>query len=135
MAIFTKLGKFTDTGILLTRLGVGIMFMMHGFPKLMGGPEKWEKTGAAIFHLGISVFPTAWGLAASVAEVLGGLLFAVGLFFRPSSLALAFTMVVAAAYHLGKGDGIMGSSHAIEMGLVFLGFAFIGPGKYSLDKR
>ncbi|RZK26274.1 MAG: DoxX family protein, partial [Flavobacterium sp.] len=29
----------------------------------------------------------------------------------------------------------MGASHAIELGIVFFSLIFIGPGKYSVDKK
>ena len=37
--------------------------------------------------------------------------------------------------HLGKGDGLMGASHAIEAGILFLSLILIGPGRYSLNGR
>ena len=44
-------------------------------------------------------------------------------------------MIVAALVHFSKGDGVNGASHAIELAIVFFGLIFIGPGKYSVDKR
>ncbi len=37
-----KIFKTLDFGILVFRLGIGLMFIFHGYPKLVGGPEKWE---------------------------------------------------------------------------------------------
>lgn len=135
MAVLSALGRFKNTGLLLLRIGLGIMFVMHGYPKLLGGPERWEGVGGAMGHVGVSFLPVVWGLAAALAETAGGLCILLGLFFRPAAIALAFTMLIASLSHLGRGDGLMGASHAIEMGVVFLGLAFIGPGKYSVDKR
>ena len=36
------LDKYRDIGLLFLRIGIGVMFIMHGLPKLIGGPEKWE---------------------------------------------------------------------------------------------
>lgn len=135
MAALSSLGKFKNTGLLILRLGLGFMFIMHGYPKLLGGPERWEGVGHAMGSLGIDFFPVFWGLMAALTETIGGILFVLGLFFRPASLFLAFTMLVAAVFHLGQGDGLMGSSHSIELGIVFLGLAFVGPGRYSIDKK
>ncbi len=131
----SSLGKFQDAALLFVRLAIGIFYVIiHGWPKLLGGPEKWEKIGAAMGNLGVTFAPEFWGLMAALTESLGAALFAIGFLFRPSSLLLAFVMGVAATMHLKAGDGLIGASHAIEMGIVFLGFVFIGPGKYSFDR-
>ncbi|PST84993.1 DoxX family protein [Pedobacter yulinensis] len=135
MAIFDSLGKYRNTGLLLLRAGIGIMFMVHGLPKLMGGPEMWAQVGGAMKVVGIDFAPTFWGLLAAIAEGIGGFLLLIGLFFRPAAIALAFTMIIAAAMHLSNGDGMNGASHAIESAIVFIGLIFIGPGKYSVDKK
>ena len=135
MAALSSLGRFKNTGLLLIRVGLGIMFVMHGYPKLMGGPDLWEGVGGAMGHVGVTFLPVVWGFAAALAETLGGVCLLFGLFFRPVALVLAFTMLIAALSHLGRGDGLKGASHAIEIGVVFLGLAFVGPGKYSMDKR
>ena len=134
MAIFGKLENFRNTGLLLMRIGLGVMMITHGYPKLMGGPEKWLKIGRAVEYFSIHSYHTAWGFAAAVAEGIGGLMLILGLFFRPTSILLMGTMVVAATKHLAQGDGLSGASHAIELAFVFLGLIFLGPGRYSVDK-
>ena len=44
-------------------------------------------------------------------------------------------MLMATLFHLGRGDGLKGAAHAIEVGIVFLSLILIGPGKYSLDEK
>ncbi len=41
--ILRSLTRYRDAGLLILRIGIGIMFLYHGAPKLIGGPEKWEK--------------------------------------------------------------------------------------------
>ena len=135
MALLASLGKYRNTGIVIIRLGLGIMFIIHGYPKLLGGPEQWEMIGGSMKYLGITVFPVAWGLLAGLAETFGGFLILIGLAFRPACILLALTMTVAATMHLSNGDGLVTASHAIEVGIVFFGLAFIGPGRYSVDKK
>ncbi len=135
MAILGNLGKYRNTGLLFIRLGIGAMFIMHGFPKLAGGIETWKGLGGSMKLIGIDFLPVFWGLMAAATETLGGLLLIVGLFFRPACILLVFTMIIAALVHLSKGDGIGGASHAIELGILFFGLIFVGPGKYSLDKK
>ncbi len=134
MPLFTKLGKYNNTALLLLRIGIGAMMMMHGYPKLSGGVEKWEKLGGAMAAIGIKVLPTLWGFMAAITESIGGLFFLLGLFFRPTSFFLLFTMVVATAMHLKDGENIMDASHSIELAVVFLSMFIIGPGRYSVDK-
>ncbi len=135
MAIFDSLGKYRNTGLLILRVGVGAMMMVHGFPKIMDGPDKWAVIGENMKVIGIDFIPAFWGFMAAMTEGLGGFLLLLGLFFRPVNMLLAFTMLIASLMHLKKGDGIMGASHAIELGIVFLALIFIGAGKYSVDGK
>ena len=34
-----------DTGLLILRIGIGVMFMLHGLPKITGGTEQWAQMG------------------------------------------------------------------------------------------
>jgi putative oxidoreductase len=125
-----------DIGLLILRLGIGLMFLIaHGGPKLMGGTEMWTQVGGAMGNFGISFAPTFWGFMASAAEGIGGLCLVLGLGTRVAAALMAFTMMVAATMHLSKGDGLAGSSHAIELGVVFLALVFLGAGRYSLDAK
>ncbi|SEQ75503.1 DoxX family protein [Pedobacter rhizosphaerae] len=135
MAIFDNLGKYRNTGLLLLRLGLGVMFIIHGFPKLAGGPAGWTGLGGSMKVIGIDFQPVFWGFMAAATETFGGFLLIVGLFYRPACMLLVFTMIIAALVHFGKGDGLQGASHAIELGIVFFSLIFIGPGKYSVDKK
>jgi len=134
MAIFGKLERYNDIGLLIMRIGLGAMMVVHGYPKIAGGAEKWAKLGKAMDNLGIHSYYTFWGAAASFTECLGGVLVMLGLFFRPVSILMMFTMFVAATSQLRHGDSLPDASHAIELCFVFLGLIFVGPGKYSVDK-
>ncbi len=128
--------KAKDIGLLIIRLAVGAsMLIFHGIPKVSGGVEKLESIGNAMKHVGINFIPVFWGGAAAGAEVLGSLLFMLGLWTRPVSAVMALTMLVASIYHLGEGHGWAKSSHTIELFFVFVAFALMGAGKYSVDKK
>lgn len=127
--------RFRNEGLLIIRIGLGIMFMYHGFPKITGGPEKWAGLGMAMGSLGIHFFPVFWGFMAAVSEFFGGILLIAGLFTQPTCAFMAFTMAIASLTQLTKGQGLDGASHAMELGIVFIGLIFVGPGKYSLDKK
>ena len=133
--VLTFLNKHRHIGLLVLRIGIGLMFMVHGAPKLFGGVEKWGQLGAAMATLGIEFTPTFWGFMAAISEFFGGICLILGIVFRPACILLTITMLVAAISHLSRGDGLGGASHAIELGIVFLSLILIGAGKYSLDEK
>ncbi len=124
--------KTINIGLLIARVTLGASMVIHGLPKLMGGAAKWEGIGKAMGFLGINFAPVFWGACASFAEFFGGAFILLGIFMRPSTLAVASTMTVAAIFHLAKGDGFMRASHAIELGLFAIALFFTGPGAFSL---
>jgi putative oxidoreductase len=111
------------------------MFILHGYPKLFGGPEMWEQVGSAMQAIGIYFLPAAFGFLAAVTEFFGGLFLLLGLFFRPALSFLIIVMFVATITHIAKGDPFAMVSHSIEVGIVFIGLLFMGPGNYSLQDR
>lgn len=124
-----------DEGLLVLRILLGISFIIHGYPKLTGGFETWTFLGGTMKNIGIDFMPAYWGFLCAIAELFGGLFLALGLLTRISAVALFFTMMIATIFHFAQGDSYDISSHAIECGIVFLGFMFMGAGKYSLDYR
>src|SRR5687768_6297241 len=70
---------WSDAGLLIIRGGVGALFMcLHGFPRLMGGPDKWNATGRALSYLDIDFGHTAFGLAAALTMTFGGAFMIIG---------------------------------------------------------
>lgn len=128
-----KFIKYKDFGLLLLRFGIGVMFILHGWGKLTGGPERWEALGGTMSFVGVTFAPAFFGFMAAFAEVFGGLFLLLGTFWRFSCFLLLCTMIVATAYHIGKGDPFPSLSHSIEAGILFLSLIFIGPGKYNLQ--
>jgi len=135
MAPLRKRGIYRNVGLLIIRIGLGIMFILHGFPKMFGGPDTWVEVGSAMQYLGIDFAPMFFGFMAGVTEFFGGMFLLCGLFFMPSVIFLFIVMLVATIQHVGAGDGFVIYSHSIEIAIVMLGLLFIGPGKYSLDRK
>lgn len=132
--ILDSLVKYKDTGLLISRIIIGLSYIIvHGASKMFGGAERWEKIGGAMTNLGIDFLPAVWGFAASIAEFIGGILILIGLFFRPASIFILITMLVAASRHFFDGDPLNKIAYPIEMAAVFILYLFIGAGKYSLD--
>ena len=40
-----------NTGLLVLRVGIGIIFIIHGMPKLMGGIEGWTQLEIGRAHV------------------------------------------------------------------------------------
>lgn len=135
MAFLRSDYSYKSFGLLLLRIGIGIMFLLHGWPKLAGGVAHWEAVGKAMEVVGIAYAPAFWGFMAGFAETAGGLLLLLGLFWRPVCLLLLVTMLVATARHIAGGDAFNDYSHALEAAILFFALLFIGPGTYSLDSR
>lgn len=130
--LWNALERYRDHGLLILRLGVGLGFIWyHGWGKISQGPERWEAVGGAMRHVGITFAPAFWGLMAALAESLGGLLIAAGLFFRPAVLVVAIVMFMATVQHHVTGRGT--PAHSFKNFFFFIGLLAIGPGRFSLD--
>lgn len=119
------LGRFSEFGYLIFRLGVAFLFVFHGLQKLFG----WY---------GGSVVPLmSLGGLAGVIEVAAPPLLAVGLFTRLTAFLAAGEML--AAYYLSHMPiGRWPIQNRGELALLFfLAFLYMmvrGGGKYSLDR-
>jgi putative oxidoreductase len=132
--MFKSLAKHSDFGLLIGRLGVGIVFLVLGWQKLAGGQPAWTHYGHAMATIGIRFMPNIWGLLAALAEFVGGILIIVGFLFRPAAALIAFAMVIAFASTFREHPhNFIQYSHAIEMFCIMIVFLFVGPGKYSFE--
>ena len=124
-----------DLGLLVLRVGIGVIFIFHGFPKLIGGVETWTQIGSTMSLIGINFAPTFWGFMAAFAEAVGGALIIFGFMHRPVALMLVFTMIVALLMHVTAGDPFGIYSNALKALVVFIALTITGPGRYSVDYR
>ena len=122
-----------NIGLLVLRIGIGVIFIFHGLPKLMGGVETWTQIGSTMSMVGISFAPAFWGFMAAFAEAIGGIFIILGLLHRPVALMLVFTMIVAVLMHVTAVDPFGIYSNALKGLVVFIALFITGPGKYSLD--
>ncbi len=125
----------TDLGLLILRVGIGGMFILHGYPKILGGVEGWERIAQhGLPFLPEGIISIAFGLAATVAEVGGGLLLILGYYHRIACLALAATMAVAFSTKIGAvtglGDFAKVAGWPLELLVVFVALFFAGPGRF-----
>ena len=133
--IWTGLTKYSNTGLLIIRLGLGAAFMMHGLGKFQGGEKVLTMVGSAMGNLGLTGGFYAFGVLAASSELLGGLLVLLGAFFRPACLMILSVLSMALLMHLKHGDSFNVFSHAAELLVVFLGLFLVGPGTLSVDRK
>lgn len=123
MKMFNK-AYCRNTGLLLIRLAVGVIFLTHGISKL----TNMEGTVAFFDGLGVPSF-MAWVVA--LIETLGGAAMILGIYTTFAGYLLACVMIVAIVLVKSKM-----SFQAAELDVMLLasslGIAFSGPGKYSL---
>jgi len=132
--ILHGLDKHRDKGLLILRIGIGICFILHGWPKI-STPDKWAWLGSQLPMVDGGTFASIMGFMAAFAEFGGGIMLLLGLFTRPACFLMLNTMIVATYMHVSKGYSFMKYSHALEAGILFLSLLFIGPGAYSLDDK
>ena len=133
MFLFKHSDKLIHLSLLIIRLGIGFSFIMHGYSKMFGGVEKWEKLGNNMALLGITFLPVFWGMMAAISEFFGGIFIALGLGTRIFSILMSFTMLVAMLRHISAGDSFGKISHPFEMLVIFIALIIAGGGKYAID--
>lgn len=121
-----------DLGLLCIRVGIGLVFMIHGYGKLMGGQETWVWVGSQMQYLGITFMPSFWGLLASCVEFFGGVALVTGFYVRYAAFLLAFVMFVAIVMHLKVGDPFKVYAHPLSLLIVFIGLILAGGGSYAV---
>jgi putative oxidoreductase len=114
----------------IVRVVVGVMMVHNGFDKLANIESFAE---AYVAYLGLP-FPIFLSYVAAFTELIGAPLVAFGLFTRPASLGLFFTMCVAMYHHM-KVAGL--SLPYLELSAIyasiFLFFTVNGAGLFSTD--
>jgi putative oxidoreductase len=134
MAALSNLGNYKNFGLFIIRAGLGIMFIWHGYPKLLGGQKMWEQIGESTNYVGIHFMPMVWGLICALVETVGGAFLVIGFWFRPVCILLLINLLVATEVMLHHG-GLQAAAHPIEDAITFAGLIFLGPGKFSVDKK
>jgi putative oxidoreductase len=123
-------------GLLLVRIVIGLIMAAHGASKLLGwfGGYGLRGTGQFFEQIGFQPGP-AFAAAASISEIVSGLLVALG-FLGPIGPALMVSVMVVAAITVHWGQGLF-APKGIELPLLYgitaFGLALTGFGQYSLD--
>ncbi|HKW88307.1 MAG TPA: DoxX family protein [Candidatus Acidoferrales bacterium] len=127
----TLLNHLRPFALLFLRLGLGIIFIYHGFPKLF---SHMSEAVTAFPHMG---FPSYFAYIAGIVEFFGGSLLIAGLFTRIAALLIAGEMAVAILkVHLPQGGILAVSNYQLPLALAVSAFALValGAGAFSLDR-
>jgi putative oxidoreductase len=126
-----------STGLLIARLVLGTMMAAHGTQKLFGWFGGYGLAGTGGFFEQLGFRPgRVFAAAASLAEITGGVLLALG-FLGPIGSALIISVMIVAVVSVHWSHGLFATTNGIEVPLLYatgaLTLALTGPGAYSLD--
>jgi len=145
-------------GLFVVRLTTGLIYLLHGIPKLLGGEGKSEhltetqkqvlgegfvgaveqggisNTANMLEGMGIAN-PQPMAIALAVTEAAGGLALMLGVKTRPVAIALATSQLVAVAKAHGENGLIAEGGYELNFVLLgsTIGLALAGPGKLAKD--
>ncbi len=118
-----------DISILFLRLAFGLIFIVHGWPKIRSVRVTAQHFETMGFRPG-----NLWGTLVAGIEFLGGLAIFFGVYTQPAALAIAAIMLVALFWKIGKGQSLVGG---YELDLILLAvaisLALMNAGGYSVD--
>ena len=122
-------------GFLIARVVLGALMAGHGAQKLFGWFGGYGLAGTGGFFENLGFRPgRLFAAAASVGEVVSGVLIALGL-FGPIGPAILLSVMIVAAVSVHWKNGVFGNG--IELPLLYataaVMFALTGFGRYSLD--
>ncbi|MDR3250736.1 MAG: DoxX family protein [Tannerella sp.] len=114
--------------LVFVRVFIGILIIKHGF--ILFDAEAMAQSAGFFENIHIPL-PTLMAYVAKSTEFFGGIFLALGLFTHITAAILVFNMLVA----LGTAFGfnIFEGEIAFLFLLLFIVFAVVGGGKYSLD--
>ena len=126
-----------DLALFALHFVVGALFFAHGAQKLFGWFGGYGIDGTAGFMDQLGMRPARLhAVAAGLAETVGGILLALGL-FTPIGAAMVIAVMVTAIITVHGTKGFFTSDGGYEFNLVLIAVAFalagVGPGAWSLD--
>ncbi len=136
----------TDVGLLILRIGLGLLFMFYGSQKMFGlfGGKGYSAQVESFIGDGI---PPLFAHLAILTEFLGGLALLLGFFTPAAAFALACVMAVATYKHMSQPEAwnlLFASGKSGDVSRFFYTFSLLisclatmvmGGGKISLDGK
>ncbi|MEU4606462.1 DoxX family protein [Kribbella sp. NPDC023972] len=129
----TRTAAARDLVLLLSRIGLGVVFIAHGWQKFQ--TNGLDRTAAGFEQMGVPA-PTLSAYYATAIELLGGVALILGVLTPVVGVLLALDMVGALAFvHLSNGIFVANGGWELVgvLGLLSLTLAVVGAGRVSLD--
>lgn len=131
LSLFPYLLDFQMFGPLFLRIGLAIVFVVHGYPKIF---KKGEFAGTAKFFESVNIRPSKfWVAVVGIVEFFGGILLFAGLFTQLVALLLAINMLVAILKVTRHKGFVGGFEFDLILLLSALALVVLGAGAFSLD--
>ncbi|MDJ0393991.1 DoxX family protein [Rhodococcus sp. G-MC3] len=124
---------FRDIATLIARVGLGIVFIAHGWQKL--NTNGLDATKAGFEGMGVPL-PQASAYFATFVELVGGVALVLGIFTPIVGILLFLDMLGAflfVHYELGVFVSDGGYELVVALGVAALLLAAVGGGRFSLD--
>ena len=131
LSLFPQLLDFGTLGPVFLRIGLAVIFIAHGYPKLF---KKDNFLGTAQFFESVNIKPGKfWVIFVGVTEFFGGILLFAGLFTQLVALFLVVDMLVAILKVNLKKGLVRGYEFELILLLSALALVVLGAGAFSLD--
>jgi putative oxidoreductase len=129
----TNYSRRVDTGLLILRIAIGVVFLMHGGQKLF--VFGFAGVSGAFGQMGVPM-PGITGPLAAIVEFLAGGALVIGLLTRLAALGLAIDMAGALLLVHIKGGFFLPNGYEFALTLFAANVAIVvaGAGYYSLDR-
>ncbi len=142
MEHFASSTDMLSLGLLVLRIGLGVIFFAHGAQKVFGWFGGYKLAGTSGFFKQAYGIPTAFSYIASFTELLGSLAVTFGIFTRIGAIGLGIVMLVAVfrvhskiGFFMNWGsvaDRGEGYEFNIALLAMIIALALTGPGQYAL---
>ncbi len=130
------MGSGADWGLLFIRVGVGLVFLFHGYPKMTG---RWgdckgsrESVKRSIVKMGLP-YPHALAIVVGTIEYFGAMMLIAGLFTRWVALMISVIMLVASGRNYREKGFLGGADMPFSLLMTLLAVSLLGGGLISLD--
>lgn len=127
-----------DLGLLVLRLGLAVVFFVHGWPKINPNSEMGGVKGLTGFFKSAGIpLPAVGAWIVALLETVGSALLALGIAVQPLALAMAFSMLVAiVVVKLRMAKAPFSGQGGWELEFILLvaalALAFTGAGAYAI---
>lgn len=120
---------YPDIALFLLRLAVGIIFIVHGYPKIT------DLKNTSKFTKSIGFWPPMfWAVMLAITEFVGGIFLIVGFLTQIAALLLIVTMLVTLYFHIFKWKDSFKKGWEFNILIIAaLVVIFLASSQYSLD--